>query len=271
MLGDLELVDYHQELGLRLLAAATAGDLAGVQEALALGADFDRAVHKGSTPLMVVARQDHDLVAALLLVLPDPRPNLRDLEGDTALAHACCCDSLGVVRLLLGVNTGDADAVMLLHKANASSWGEAVALLLHQPNHQVAAINTAVRPWPSSWPPGWAAWDGQLLAPRPDVDVSCVEASLCSALMTACMCGCLEVAGVLLVWQDVDLSLTSTSGCACLVTAGCRNHPSIAALLLARPDAGPNWRFDGGDSLLMFPTSRDGHQRAPRSRRKPRT
>jgi ankyrin repeat protein len=84
----------------KLLAAAAGGDAAGVQEALAAGADTETRDARQRTPLLLAVTGDH-LEAARLLVAAGADANALDDQHDTPWLVTGVTGSVAMVEVLL--------------------------------------------------------------------------------------------------------------------------------------------------------------------------
>jgi ankyrin repeat protein len=85
----------------RLLAAAEAGDLIGIAQALADGANIEAKTHNGLTPLHLLATHDNHLDALAFLLAHDANIEARCKEGKTPLHVAAYMGNVDALDLLL--------------------------------------------------------------------------------------------------------------------------------------------------------------------------
>jgi ankyrin repeat protein len=95
----------------RLRAAAEAGDLEGVQQALAAGADINARGEYGDTALNHAARAGHGEVVEALLAAGGDVENLGGADL-TPLMNAAVAGHIGVVRMLLAAGARISDDLM---------------------------------------------------------------------------------------------------------------------------------------------------------------
>lgn len=110
-------------------AAAYNGDLQGIKDALAQGAEINSKSDVGKTPLMHAALSG-EMGAIKLLIDSGSDLNARSREGDTAMMHACFRNHADAVKLLIDAG---ADVDARSHDGstaliNASSRGHLAAM-----------------------------------------------------------------------------------------------------------------------------------------------
>lgn len=84
-----------------LLASIVAGDVARVERALAIGADPNRSLGRGTTPLMLAAAFSPEPRVLEVLVRAGADPLAEDASGLSPLSHAARRGNLEAVRWLL--------------------------------------------------------------------------------------------------------------------------------------------------------------------------
>ena len=198
-----------------LLECFKCGDVDGVREALARGADVNKTNNVKQTVLMFASAMPSETywsILRLLLAQPSVEVNMADEQGKTALHAAAHCGNIEAVKLLLAdqrldVNCKDSNQITPLMMAAGKP-------------HQIDIF--------------------KLLLADQRIETNCVAPNPGSGDLTALMCAACnsnaEAAKLLLDDPRVEVNWMNSRGMTALhVAAAQQNNVKLVELLLAHP------------------------------------
>ncbi|KAJ5701061.1 hypothetical protein N7488_008609 [Penicillium malachiteum] len=229
-----------------------------------IGAEFNKADDDCLTPICWAARNGHESIIKLLLVLENVDINSKNVRGETPLSWAAKNGHESVVKLLLATGIRDINSTDI--------WGETPLSWAAKNGHEsvvklilatgIVDINLA-----GTWcekPLSWAAQNGhesivKLLLATGIVDINSKNSWGETPLFWAAQNGHESVVKLLLATGIVDINSKDTWGETPLSWAAQNGHESVVKLLLATGIVDINSKDAVGETSLSW-AAHNGHE-----------